>query len=96
MKSMATDPQEIELTQEQRSLLAARSKETGRPWDELLRELFMPLAKPGRVDSASGRTLYEALHERGLIGAYDGPVDLSTNPEHMEGFGEPRHGSNPD
>lgn len=93
---MSTDPQEIELTQEQRDLLAARSEETGRPWNELLNELFVPLAKSGGANSASGRSLYEALNERGLIGAYDGPDDLSTNPEHMDGFGESRHGSNTD
>lgn len=35
-----------------------------------------------------GRTLYDALAARGLIGCItDGPEDLSTNPKHMEGFG---------
>ena len=27
-----------------------------------------------------------------LIGTFDGPSDLSTNPAHMEGYGRPRNG----
>ena len=34
------------------------------------------------------RSLYDALVERGSIGVFDGPGDLTTNPKHMEGFGE--------
>ncbi len=75
---MAADPQDIELTPEQRNLLAAKPEETGRPWKDLLNELFVSLAKVGRANPASGRTLYEALDERGFIGAYDGPEELST------------------
>ncbi len=37
----------------------------------------------------SGRSLFDALNDRGLIGfMHDGPTDLSTNPQHMEGFGQ--------
>ena len=42
------------------------------------------------------RSLFDALNERGMIGAFDGPGDLSTNPKHMEGFGEPRYGTDSD
>jgi hypothetical protein len=39
--------------------------------------------------TGDGRTLFDALNARGLIAFMtDGPRDLSTNPEHMEGFGE--------
>lgn len=35
------------------------------------------------------RSFYDATKAAGLIGKYDDyPPDLSTNPKHMEGFGE--------
>lgn len=35
------------------------------------------------------KSFYDAMNERGLIGCIqDAPPDLSTNPKHMEGFGE--------
>jgi hypothetical protein len=52
---------------------------------KLARELSTK-KKPAVPDD--GRTLYDALAARGLIGCItDGPEDLSTNPKHMEGFG---------
>jgi len=32
-------------------------------------------------------SLYNELARRGILGCFDGPTDLSTNPKHMEGFG---------
>ena len=84
---MAADPREIHLTDEQRKLLAKRSEETGRPWSELLKEVFAKIPLP-RSSETKGRTLYDALNDRGIIGSItDAPSDLSTNPKHMEGFG---------
>ena len=41
------------------------------------------------VTDATEPTLYEILDAAGLVGCIDGlPADLSTNPEHMEGFGK--------
>jgi hypothetical protein len=40
------------------------------------------------------RTLFDVLTERGILGCYDGPTDLSTNLKHMEGFGEPHQTKN--
>jgi hypothetical protein len=40
--------------------------------------------------SAMSRTLFDVLTERGILGCFEGPTDLSTNPKHMEGFGESR------
>ena len=38
---------------------------------------------------AGGRSLYDALEERGMIGFMrDAPPDFSTNPKYMEGFGQ--------
>lgn len=46
------------------------------------------------TSSLRERTLFDVLTERGVLGCYDGPTDLSTNPKHMEGFGEPRQAKN--
>lgn len=86
---MATDPRDIQLTEEQRKLLAAKAKETGRPASELLEEMFGTMPQRPR-EPKGDRSLLDALRERGMVGAMQGPGDLSTNPKHMEGFGEPR------
>jgi hypothetical protein len=40
------------------------------------------------VDSETGKSLYDALNERGMLGSItDGPGDLSTNPKYMKGLG---------
>ena len=92
---MATDPNEIQLTDEQRKLLAKRAEETGKPVSELIDEL---LAKPKRPRRAAreGRSLLDAMRDHGMVGAMEGPGDLSSNPAHMEGFGKPRGGSDTD
>jgi hypothetical protein len=42
-----------------------------------------------RLEDWDGRTALQVLQDIGLIGCIkDGPSDLSTNPKHMEGFGE--------
>ena len=92
---MATDPRDIQLTEEQRKLLAAKAEETGKSWNELLDELFGRLPLP-RLQRNEGRSLYDALRERGMVGAMKGPGDLSNNPKHMDGFGEPRSGTDSD
>jgi len=39
--------------------------------------------------NGNGKTVGECLETRGLRGVVaDGPEDLSTNPKHMEGFGQ--------
>lgn len=53
---------------------------------KLVRELTEPESE---LKQANVRTLYDAFQERGLIGFMtDAPEDLSTNPKHMEGFGQ--------
>ena len=95
------DPGQIELTPEQRNRLALLAEQTGRDWTELVDELldaipFAPSLPPATASETNGerlreRTLYDVLSERGILGCFDGPTDLSTNPKHMEGFGEPRY-----
>ena len=74
-----------------------------RAHDELTEEERKRLAKAlaGSGDNAKAgkpaeRTLYDALNQRGLIGTFDGPGDLSTNPKHMEGFGESQYSADTD
>lgn len=48
-------------------------------------------ASPEDSSAPHGKTVGEALRERGLLGAMkDAPPDLGTNPKYMEGFGEHR------
>jgi hypothetical protein len=73
------------------------------PFDELLKQidslseeerkqLREKLEPDSKEANPAPRSLYDALLERGLIGSItNGPGDLSTNPIHMEGFGENAH-----
>lgn len=81
---MPMNPSEIRLSPEQQAYIARQAERTGRPWDELLSE-FIP-APTNRLPA--GETALEAAQRLGLVGIFDGPADLSTNPEHMHGFGE--------
>ena len=64
--------------------------------EELSREerllLIEELTKSSQSTNSTrdaGRSLFDALNDRGLIGfMHDGPSDLSTNPKYMEGFGQ--------
>lgn len=81
------------------------------PYDDILKRAQHELNDAGRKRLAkalingaestgsgkqSSRSLFDALNERGLIGAFDGPGDLSTNSKHMDGFGEPRYPADSD
>lgn len=101
---MAIDPAQIELNPEQQKRLAALAEQMGKDWSELVADLLdaLPDAGPSRSVSESDvnreplqtKSLYDVLLERGILGGFDGPTDLSTNPKHMEGFGEPRYPTN--
>lgn len=60
--------------------------------DEERQQLLEELAKNAPTSNgtdACKRSLFDVLQDRGLIGfMHDGPEDLSTNPRHMEGFGQ--------
>ncbi len=86
---MATDPNDIQLTEEQRQLLVQRAEETGKPVSELLDDLLAQPKRPRRVPR-EGVSMLDVMAAHGLVGAMEGPGDLSTNPKHMEGFGKPR------
>jgi hypothetical protein len=70
----------------------ARTELTAEEQQRLAEELSQ-LAERTRVslpaDRNTEKSLFDALHERGMIGSIsDGPGDLSTGPEYMEGFGQ--------
>jgi hypothetical protein len=101
---MAVDPAQIDLTPEQRRRLASLAEQTGRGWTELVDDLLdlAPAALESQStaavepngEAAPAKSLYDVLTERGILGCFDGPTDLSTNPKHMEGFGDSRFPKN--
>lgn len=102
---MTVDPSQFDFTPEQRKRLARLAEQTGKQWNELIDDLLdaapaalqsqpvPPLAPNGET---ADKSLYDVLTERGILGCFDGPTDLSTNPKHMEGFGECRFPKNSD
>ena len=86
---MATDPRDIQLTDEQRRLLAEEAERSGRPWQEVLNDFFSQIEASDTEVNRSSLSLFEVLQSKGLLGAMEGPVDLSTSENHLDGFGEP-------
>jgi len=65
--------------------LRRRSRHDGQSESELVREALETYLG---ADSAS-RSAYQRAEAAGLIGIVkEAPADLSTNPEHFEGFGQ--------
>jgi hypothetical protein len=79
----------IHLTSEQQETLTRLAAQTGKPWEEVLGKALASLEQ--QTQPASGRhaeTVHAAMVRLGLLGCVlDGPADLSTNPQYMEGFG---------
>ncbi len=73
-------------------MLAEVSERTGKPWEEVLHEALRQVGHAAGPSSPNGNkieSLFDRLSRHGLIGCLDGGrEDLSTNPAHMEGFGE--------
>lgn len=88
--TMGINPKAIELTSEQQQRLADLADRSGQSWEEVFSEALSAYRpRNGGQLSASGRSFYDVMMEDGAIGVIkDGlPRDLSTNPQHMEGFG---------
>jgi len=86
---MATNPDDIDLNKQFRELLASMSNRLGKSPDEILDEALSRYGDSQLDKNGNGKSLFDALDELGLIGCADGlPADLSTNPDHMEGFGK--------
>ena len=95
---MATNPQHIQLTDEQRKQLSELAEQTGKPWTQVFSEAlrsYHPNSDES-TDAAEGDSAYDSLKHAGLIGCIEGgPPDLSTNPKYMEGFGRDDHETGP-
>lgn len=86
----------VELDPKDQRDLEELSRESGKPPEELLRQLIHAALedrrngqRPAAGDEVSGESFYDAAKRLGLIGCAEGlPSDLSTNPKYMEGFGE--------
>ena len=86
---MAINPEEIRLTPEQQERLARIAEQSGQPWQELLTRVIGDLhGQPSNGPVEQTKSAYDLLNDAGLIGCIEGgPRDVSSNPEHMEGFG---------
>jgi hypothetical protein len=88
---MASHSQQIQLSDEQLRMLSEWASRTGKPVEEVLADALREY-RPAESQSGgqvSGESLLARLTRSGLVGCLSGgPSDLSTNPAHMEGFGE--------
>lgn len=61
--------------------LSRRALELGRPQSEIVREVLQQAS-----DGTGDKSCHDAFAD--ICGSIEGPVDLSTNPSHLSGFGE--------
>lgn len=86
---MATTPNDISLSAEQRQQLAALADRAEKPWEQVLAEALAAYVPAVNTrDGNDSESFFDAASRLGLIGCVEGgPADLSTNPKYMEGFG---------
>jgi len=85
---MSVDPKTISLTDAQRKALAELSNKSGKPWPEVFTEALSTYRPRKDTNGKNGKSFADAANRLGLVGCVEGPADLSTNPAHMEGFGQ--------
>jgi outer membrane phospholipase A len=79
----------IRLTNEQQQMLTRLAVQSGKPWEDVLRDALASYDRQSLASNgAQTETVYAAMVRLGLLGCVkDGPADLSMNPRYMEGFG---------
>jgi hypothetical protein len=79
----------IQLTVEQQETLLRLAAQSGKPCEEILEAALTSFEQLKRSEgSEPAESVYAAIVRLGLLGSVtDGPPDLSTNPQYMEGFG---------
>jgi hypothetical protein len=89
---MNLDPNQIQLSPDQQAELADLSAVMGKPWPVVLHEALATYRQEGATKKngdPSTESFFDAASRLGLIGSLrGGPSDLSSNPAHMEGFGQ--------
>lgn len=86
---MVIDPATIELTLPQKQRLAELAEQSGKDCATVVDELLSSAPSSAILNgNGSGpKNLLEAFEAIGAVGCFEGPVDLSTNPKYLEGFG---------
>ncbi len=72
----------VKLTEPVANWLALRAKETKRTRSEIVREAL----ERERSQKREAKSCHDFMED--VCGSFKGPPDLSTNPKHMEGFGQ--------
>lgn len=90
---MSIDPTEIQLNPVQQLAIAKAAEELHRPWKSILDEGLQPVinslnSSQTDAQAVSPESALDVAERLGLVGCFEGPADLSTNPKHMEGFGK--------
>ncbi len=88
---MASHSQQIQLSDEQLRMLSEWSARTGKSVEEVLTDALRDYnpTESQNGGQVSDESLLARLTRSGLVGCLNGGLsDLSTNPAHMEGFGE--------
>lgn len=81
---------DMQIAPELKQRLEAVARERGLSMDELLRLMVAKLEKESEAerDAVPAVSCYECAEAAGVIGIAEGlPSDLSTNPDHFDGFG---------
>jgi hypothetical protein len=85
---MAIDPAQIELTLEQKRLLALKAEREGVDYATILNDwLGASVHDSEGLNGGGSPSVLDRMKARGAVGCAVGPGDLTTNPKHMEGFG---------
>jgi hypothetical protein len=79
----------IQLTAGQQETLQRLATQSGKSWEEILETAFTSMEQQKRpANGEPTESVFAAMVRLGLLGCVtDGPADLSTNPQYMEGFG---------
>jgi hypothetical protein len=86
---MIYDPRSIQLTPEQQEKVAAFAERTGLPWERVLENMMRQISLRSATPLPNGESVGAIARRLGVSGCMgSGLGDLSTNPAHMEGFGE--------
>jgi len=86
---MSIDPTEIQLNLIQQQAIARVAEEMHRPWESILDEGLQPVVNALKnTPTDTQESSLDVAKRLGLVGCFEGPSDLSTNPKYMEGFGK--------